>query len=289
MIKPELCKDKKSFKNIDLSEYIAEKKYDGERIIAIKKGNKISLQRKSGKDATNQYPEIVNALKSFEYDIILDGEMCVFIGEQENFQEGSLTRIHLKNDNKIYQKSRETPATYIVFDVLKAGLVDLKEKSLLSRKEHLEVFFNQSILNTSAEQYIKLISFVEDGEELFKQAKEKNWEGIILKPKVSSYIENSRKQWVKIKHTFDADFIFHDYEENNRGIKLFKYDVHKRDDIILDVDPNNPIIIQCTGEQSNEVKACIDNNGEVYITVGYLNKTSTNRLRMPVFKKLVEI
>ena len=213
--------------------------------------------------------------------------MCVFIGEQENFQEGSLTRIHLKNDNKIYQKSRETPATYIVFDVLKAGLVDLKEKSLLSRKEHLEVFFNQSILNTSAEQYIKLISFVEDGEELFKQAKEKNWEGIILKPKVSSYIENSRKQWIKRKYTHDADLVFDKYEVNNRGIKLIKTVVDKRDDIILSATEKTPIVVQCGGVQSQGLIDLIDHYGDILVTIGYLNKTSTDRLRMPVFKKLV--
>jgi bifunctional non-homologous end joining protein LigD len=288
MIKPELCKDRKTFNNIDLPYYIAEKKYDGERIIAIKEGDDITLQRRSGKLATHQYPEVVEALRSFEYDIILDGEMCVFVDGEDNFQEGLSPRVHLKNEDKIYIKAIETPATYMIFDVLKGGLVDLTQKSLWQRKAYLEQFYGQSILDTPAEQHIKLIEYGTDSVDLFNTAKLNGWEGIVLKPKEAMYMQGSRKQWIKMKNTFDDDFIFTKYEENNRGIKLIKIKEDDRDTTTVIVDKKNPIVIQCTGEQSSEVKYLLDKNDEVFVTVSYLNKTLGDRLRMPVFKKLVD-
>jgi len=286
MIKPELCKDRKTFDKIDLSEYIAEKKYDGERIIAIKEGDDITLQRRSGKIATHQYPEIVEALRSFEYDIILDGEMCVFVNGQDNFDDGIARRTHLKDANKIYLASMEHPAVFMVFDVLHAGLVDLKPKTLLSRKEHLDHFYLQCISNTPAGEHIKLIEFFNDGELLFEQAKQNNWEGIVLKPKLSMYIEKGRKQWIKIKNTNDVDLMFTDYEVNNKGIKLLKYYTNINDGIRLTVSEDNPLAVQCSGVQAEEVKQMLD-DGKAYVTISYLNITNNGRLRMPVFKKIV--
>lgn len=286
MIKPELCKDRKTFDKIDLSEYIAEKKYDGIRMLAIKQGDDIILQKRSGKIATHQYPEIVQALRSFEYDIILDGEMCVFINSEDNFDDGIARRTHLKDENKIYIKSIEIPATFMVFDVLRAGLVDLKPKTLLSRKEHLDHFYMECISGNPAGEYIKLVEFYNDGELLFEEAKKNNWEGIVLKPKLSMYIEKDRKQWIKIKNTHDVDLVFTHYESNKAGIKLLKYEYIIGDRLELNVSEDNPLAVQCNGAQAEEIKQMLD-DGEAYITISYLNKTANGRLRMPVFKKLV--
>lgn len=288
MIKPQLTKDRKTFRNIELPDYIAEKKYDGERIIAIKEGNDIILQRRSGKDATKQYPEIVEALHSFDYDIILDGEMVVFKDGKDDFPSIQ-SRTHLKDEQKIYTKSIEEPATYIVFDILKAFNANLREKPWYIRHDYLTDFYERSIANTPSEHYIDIIMSYDDPVELFDTAVKEEWEGIVLKPKYSMYIENDRKEWIKMKNTYDADFIFTDYEENNRGIKLLKYTTHEKDDIILTVDKDNPLSIQCGGQQSEEVKELLDKDGEILVTITYLNVTNDYRLRMPVFKKLVDL
>lgn len=289
LIKPELCKDRKTLNKIELAEYFAEKKYDGERIIAIKKDDDIILQRRSGKIATHQYPEIVNALESFKYDIILDGEICVFIDGIDNFNEGLSPRTHLKDENKIQIKAAETPAQYMVFDVLYAHNADLREKPLYTRKDYLEAFYKKSILDTVAEQFIKRIEYGDDGEGLLKDSKLNGWEGIVLKPKGSMYIENSRKQWIKIKNTHDADLFFTDYEVNNRGIKLLKYSYVFGDEIHLTATENKPIAVQCGGIQAEKVRKIIDDNGKVYATISFLGITTANRLRMPVFKKINDI
>ena len=286
IIKPELCKDRKTFAKLDLAEYIAEKKFDGERIIAIKEGDDITLQRRSGKDATHVYPEVVEALRAFKNDIILDGEMVVFIDGVDDFQEGLQPRIHLKNENKIYTKSLETPATYMLFDILHAGNADLRQRSLDTRKAYLNNYYKQFIQGTTAKYNIKVVEYSEFVEDVFDIAKKNGWEGVVLKPKLAMYMESSRKQWIKRKITFDADFIFTAYEENNKGIKLLKYEHDERDQVVLNISEENPLVIQCGGEQSSEVKYLLDKNDEAYVTVSYMNKTSANRLRMPVFKKV---
>lgn len=288
MIKPELCKDRKTFAKLDLAEYVAEKKYDGERIIAIKEGDDIILQRRSGKDATHIYPEVVEALNWFNNDIILDGEMCVFINGVDDFQDGLQPRIHLKNENKIYTKSLETPATYMLFDILHADNANISQKPLQTRKMYLDSYYRQFIQGTTAASNIHIVEHTDYVEDLFEIAQIDGWEGIVLKPKLAMYIESSRKQWIKRKITFDADFIFNGYEENNRGIKLLKYGHDDRDGHVLNISEDNPLVVQCGGEQSSEVKYLLDKNDEVYVTVSYMNKTSANRLRMPVFKKVVD-
>ncbi len=288
MIKPELCKDRKTFAKLDLAEYIAERKYDGERIIAIKEGDDITLQRRSGKDATHVYPEVVEALRAFENDIILDGEMVVFIDDVDDFQEGIQPRSHLKNENKIYIKSLETPATFMLFDILHADNSVISQRPLQTRKRYLDSYYRRFIMGTTAADNIRVVEYSELVELIWENAYEFGWEGIVLKPKLAMYIESSRKQWIKRKITFDVDLIFTEYEENNKGIKLLKYKTDERDDIILTVSKELPLVIQCSGEQSHEVKYLLDKNDEVYVTVSYMNKTTANRLRMPVFKKLFD-
>jgi len=287
MIKPELCKDRKTFAKIELDKYYAERKFDGERIIAIKKGDDIILQRRSGKIATHQYPEIVEAMKTFQYDITLDGEMCVFIHGKDEFDEGIATRTHLKSEKKIKDRSETYPATYMVFDVLHVHNTNKKMLPLETRKRHLQSYYDVYVLNTDAEERIKLIDYVTDAVRLYSDAKIHSWEGIVMKPKDAMYIENSRIQWIKIKNTYDSDFVFTSYEDNKTGLKLFKYTYDKRDDIILDVS-QKPIVVQCNGAKADEVREILERDKEVLVTIGYLNLTGGNRLRMPVFRKIVD-
>lgn len=185
-------------KDINLSDYIAERKYNGERIIAIKQNDIIKLQRKNGVDVSHLYPEIIKSLQTIEYDIILDGEVITYINGIDDFENGLKKRYRLKNDNKIYIKSLEMPVVYAVFDILKMGIPDLTQKSLYERKEHLQHFYEKDIKGTNAENYIELVEIYENKEEIITKAKNKNWKGVIIKNKYSMYSYDSNDEWFVI-------------------------------------------------------------------------------------------
>ena len=102
-------------KNLKLTgTWIIEPKYDGERIIAVRYGDKIDLWTRRNIQATYKFPEIVKALtKEVDGDKwILDGEMTVKGGFRQ------LLNRNVEDRFKISLLSRKIPATFNIFDIL---------------------------------------------------------------------------------------------------------------------------------------------------------------------------
>lgn len=290
MIKPMLAKATKNLLKVDVLQYVAERKYDGERMLAIMKDGVVTLQRRSGKIATHQYPEIVEVLNKIDQgDFILDGEVVVWINDKDDF-DGVAQRSHHKDIDKINAKRILFPATYIVFDILMYEGYDITGESLWNRKLDLNKLFTQ--LNRSLTEFNTVLvqpQTYRDVLALWEESKSKCWEGIILKQLDSKYIEGGRrKEWLKLKNVYEADLIFTEYEVNNAGILLIKTSQNNLyDDTEVNATEKSPIKVQCSGQQSIEVREKLDSDGFAPVTVEYLNMTKDNKLRMPTFKKLV--
>lgn len=105
-----------------------EPKWDGFRCLAFRDGREIALQSKAGEPLTRYFPEIVAALgKLAARRFVLDGELVIPRGKSLSFDD-LLMRIH-PADSRVRKLSVETPALFIVFDLL----VDEKGRSLVSR------------------------------------------------------------------------------------------------------------------------------------------------------------
>jgi ATP-dependent DNA ligase len=63
----------------DKSGWAYEEKYDGDRILAYKEGDRVRLLSRNGKDRTDRFPEIAAAIRALAADtLLLDGEVVVF-------------------------------------------------------------------------------------------------------------------------------------------------------------------------------------------------------------------
>src|SRR5215216_902648 len=94
-----------------------EPKWDGFRCIAFRDGNKITLQSKALKPLTRYLPELVEALQALKAkSFVLDGEIAVPQGKTLSFN--SLLQRIQTSASRIERLSKETPATFIVFDLL---------------------------------------------------------------------------------------------------------------------------------------------------------------------------
>src|SRR5215813_9736834 len=67
-------------------DWFLERKFDGERCVAVKRGGEVTLQSRTGKDLSGRYPEVSEAVAAQRASgLLLDGEVVAFDGEQTSF------------------------------------------------------------------------------------------------------------------------------------------------------------------------------------------------------------
>ena len=205
---------------------LVEYKYDGVRVIAIVKNGKATLYSRNGKIFHN-FPHIENALSKSEYNnIVFDGEVM-----SDDFQ--ALMK-------QVYRKSgAQTDDAYLaLFDIL--PLKEFNEgKSKLSsieRKEELNK------LSKSFENAIKLVDYEvinfdeKNGQDKFasmnKEALEKGFEGLMIKPNDNYYECKRSHAWLKIKPFIEVTLKIIDIQEGTgkHSGKLGAFHVEGNDD-----------------------------------------------------------
>jgi DNA ligase-1 len=175
-----------------------EYKVDGVRTTAIKRKGKTSLFTRNGK-AIEGFTDIVDQLNSIPLEsFILDGEL--------------IGRDYTDTMNKVFRKSSNKEADFIVFDILhdvefKLGV---SANDLKFRREMLENFFetykdlipNVLIIPSV---YIKNPT-LEQLDALCKEAVSLGYEGTMIKDARSTYKCKRSFDWMKMKPFLDGDF-----------------------------------------------------------------------------------
>jgi len=118
-----------------------EPKWDGFRCLAFRNGNDVALHSKSGKPLTRYFPEIEAVLRALPpKKFVLDGELVIPVGKAFSF-EALQMRLH-PAESRVKKLSAETPAIYILFDMLVGpGGASLVHAPLKQRREALESFY----------------------------------------------------------------------------------------------------------------------------------------------------
>ncbi len=245
--------------------YIAEEKFDGDRIRLSFKGGKVTLTNRRGIEVTERYPELHNF--DCYADIFLDGEMCVLDSDGvSQFNEGIAFRSHCKSASSIAAAASQYPVTFVVFDILEFKGENLRSKTYEERRNLLERvgFSHPSVI--ICEQFT-------DIQTAWNRMCTEGREGLILKAKSSLYREGYRSvNWKKVKNVLDVDLRFTKYDVNPRGIT---------------VENSDGIRVAVGGQNQWKVRDKIDKAGTVTITVRHLGETKSGKLRQPVFAKLV--
>jgi ATP-dependent DNA ligase len=121
-------------------EWQYEPKWDGFRCLAFREDAKVELQSKSTKPLSHYFPELIAALGSLKSRMfVLDGEICVPAQSGFSF-DALLQRIH-PAASRVQRLALETPAIYVVFDLLAAeDGRSLLAQPLRERRRRLEQF-----------------------------------------------------------------------------------------------------------------------------------------------------
>lgn len=200
-IKPMLAITGKPFSS---KAWIFEPKIDGTRCIAhIQDG--VVLQNRRLANITYRYPEIEEALANTASGSIIGGELAVFSNGKPDFS-ALAEREHQTRRLRIEYLSRNTPASYVVFDILYLKGENVMDRPLSERKEILKEVLQEN------DGVILADYFPEKGEDYFQAALKLGIEGVMAKRLASIYQPGVRSpDWVKVKKRFDFDLVVGGY------------------------------------------------------------------------------
>lgn len=184
-------------------DWLFEKKFDGVRCLAFRKGNDLILYSRNKKNMSNTYPEILHALdKQKCQSFIIDGEIVAESGKLKSFSklQNRMNILSAETASKIRVK-----VAYYVFDILYLNGFDLRSVPLIERKKILKsaLSFGGPIRYTS--------HTLKEGERFFKAACKKGWEGAIAKRADSKYLSKRSREWLKFKAVLSQEFIICGY------------------------------------------------------------------------------
>ncbi len=187
--------------------FVAEYKYDGERVQAHKSGDKVELYSRRLENISSQYPDVVDLIRGqvAAKEAILEAE-CVAIdletGDLRPFQE----LMHRRRKYGVKNAVEQYPISLFVFDLLYVDGLDLTQDAFPKRRVNLEKIVKESDRIKPACQ--KLVKDAKELEEFFEEAIEEGCEGLMCKSisKDSVYQAGSRGWlWIKYKRDYRSE------------------------------------------------------------------------------------
>ena len=116
-----------------------EPKWDGFRAIAFRDGDDVYLSSRGELPFSRYFPDLLGAIRTLSGDrLVLDGEIVVFTPDGKGLDFDALQqRIH-PAASRVARLARETPASFVAFDLLALKDDDLRKKELAERRKGLE-------------------------------------------------------------------------------------------------------------------------------------------------------
>jgi ATP-dependent DNA ligase len=204
----------KSVKEIPRGSLSFEPKWDGFRSIVFRDGLEVELGSRNERPLTRYFPELVaGATEVLPERCVLDGEIVIPDAQRRRLDfEALLQRIH-PADSRVRLLAKETPAEFVVFDVLALGDVSYLETDFATRRDLLEEVM------TDAAAPFHVTPATRDRElagQWFSQFEGAGLDGIVAKPLDGIY-EPDKRVMFKVKHERTADCVVAGYRVHKSG------------------------------------------------------------------------
>src|SRR5438876_124919 len=190
-------------------DWIYELKFDGIRLIAVKRDEKVSLFSRNQNDLNARFPEIVEAVKN------VPARECVIDGEVVALDDEGRSSFQLLQAREM--EGRKSPIYLYAFDLLQLDGKSLIGLPLEARKNVLEK------LCAGAGEPIRYSGAIgNDAKRLLEEVKRRGLEGIIGKQRDSAYEPGRRSgAWIKLKCANEQEFVIGGYTPPQGARKHF--------------------------------------------------------------------
>ena len=190
-------------------DWIYELKFDGIRLIGLKKDSKVSLLSRNENELTKRFPEIVEAIKT------LPARECVIDGEVVALDEQGRSSFQLLQAREM--EGRKTPVYFYAFDLLQLDGKSLLSLPLEARKNVLE-----KLCGGVGDPIRYSGAIGGDAQRLLEEVKRRGLEGIIGKRRNSVYEPGRRSgSWIKLKCVSEQEFVIGGYTPPQGSRKYF--------------------------------------------------------------------
>lgn len=181
-----------------------EPKWDGFRCVAFRSGSQTLLLSRNQRPLDRYFPELVEGLVALaDQRLVLDGEIVAAGAGGLDFA-ALMLRLH-PSPSRVERLRRETPATFVAFDLLACGDDDLRGRPLRERRARL------ADLLTGAAPAMALTPSTDDraaAEAWLAASTGGGIDGVVAKDPDSPYETGRRsKWWRKVKPARTADCV----------------------------------------------------------------------------------
>jgi bifunctional non-homologous end joining protein LigD len=193
-------------KPFDEPGWLYEIKWDGYRAVGMINKGKVNLISRNNKTFNDKFYPVVDALKQWEINTVIDGEVVV-LDKNGVANFGALQNWRSEADGDLF---------YYVFDIMWLNGYSLKQLPLSRRKEILAENLPEAGIIRISE------SFEANAMEFLESVSELGMEGMMAKKEDSIYIEEVRtREWLKIKANKRHEVVIGGYTQNEGSGKTF--------------------------------------------------------------------
>jgi ATP-dependent DNA ligase len=168
--------------------WVHEIKHDGYRLMVRRDGSRVRCFTRNGHDWTDRFPAIVDVARSLKAtSFLIDGE-AVILGDDGSSSFNAL------------RSKRQGEAVLVAFDLLEDDGSDLRELTLVKRKQRLKKLLGKA--KGQAIQYVEHLTG--DGPTVFAHVCGLGLEGIVSKRLDAPYRSGRSTAWLKSKNPASA-------------------------------------------------------------------------------------
>jgi ATP-dependent DNA ligase len=181
-------------------EWIFEPKWDGFRALIFRDGGEILIQSRDEKSLNRYFPDLIEPfLQQLPEQCVLDGEIVIACNGALDFDALQL-RIH-PAASRVKLLAQQTPASFVIFDLLAEGKSDLRGKPLSNRQARMQQVLSEVVPPLHLTPWTTDRSVASDWFRRFEGA---GLDGVIVKPPDAAY-EPGKRVMYKVKHERDCD------------------------------------------------------------------------------------
>ena len=245
--------------------WLAEWKWDGVRVQAVREQGVARLYTRTGDDVSATFPDLVEGL---DVDGAIDGELLVGRATADGFALGSFADLQQRLNRKTVSRKliESHPAILRAYDCLFDGGEDLRAMPLTARRQRLEALVGRSLAGRIDLSPVLTFATIDDLAAMRADPPDPLIEGLMLKRRDSVYAAGRPKgpwfKWKRDPHLVDAVLMYAQRGHGKRSSYYSDYtfglwrDAGQGDELV----PVGKAYFGFTDEELGEIDRFVRNN-----------------------------